>query len=115
MGIAFGLLMGSLDHSVSMSEEYLAANNRGKIRLTLKDMMSKSKSYGRNFATVGLIYSATECFIEKQRAKHDLYNVAVAGCITGAALSIGGGPQGCAMGCAAFAAFSTAIDAYMER
>jgi hypothetical protein len=37
----------------------------GKIRMTLRDMASKSKSYGKNFAAVGLVYSAVECFIEK--------------------------------------------------
>lgn len=65
MGLVFGLMMGSFDHSMSMSEEYQAADSRTKIRMTMKDMVAKSKSWGKNFAVVGLIYSATECFIEK--------------------------------------------------
>src|SRR5690348_4031167 len=82
MGVVFGLLMGSFDHSVSMSDEYHRSSNRGnvdakvvtwprfiwhpgKIRMTLRDMGARSRSYGKNFAAVGLIYSAVECFIEK--------------------------------------------------
>ena len=32
-------------------------------------MAAKSRSYGKNFATVGLMYSAVECFIEKVSPK----------------------------------------------
>lgn len=48
------------------------------------------------------------------RAKNDLVNGVTAGCITGGALGAKAGPQAAALGCAGFAAFSAAIDAYMR-
>lgn len=54
-------------------------------------------------------------FLIQQRAKHDIVNAGAAGCITGAALAVRGGPQAMALGCTGFAAFSVAIEAYMER
>ena len=48
------------------------------------------------------------------RGKSDLSNGVAAGCITGGALAYKAGPQAAAIGCAGFAAFSAAIDAYMR-
>ena len=48
------------------------------------------------------------------RAKNDLKNGVAAGCITGGALGSRAGPQAAAVGCAGFAAFSAAIDAWMR-
>ena len=36
---------------------------------------------------MGMVFSAAECVVEKARAKHDMTNTAVAGCVTGGALS----------------------------
>lgn len=76
-------------------------------------MYRSSLSSGRNFAKVGAIFSGTECAIEGLRAKNDLWNGVAGGCITGGVLARGAGPQAAAVGCAGFAAFSAAIDAYM--
>jgi import inner membrane translocase subunit TIM22 len=77
-------------------------------------MYRSSISSGRNFAKVGAIFSGTECAIEGLRAKNDLYNGVAGGCLTGGILARNAGPQAVAVGCAGFAVFSAAIDAYMR-
>ena len=79
----------------------------------LRDMYRGMTSSGKNFAKVGAIFSGTECAIEGLRAKNDLWNGVAGGCITGGVLARSAGPQAVAVGCAGFAAFSAAIDAYM--
>lgn len=80
----------------------------------LKDMGRRSYSTAKNFAAVGALFSGIECGIEGLRAKNDLGNGVAAGCLTGAILARNGGPQAAAVGCAGFAAFSAAIDAWMR-
>jgi import inner membrane translocase subunit TIM22 len=88
---------------------------REQLRQGLKDMGSRSYSSARNFGKVGAIFAGTECCIEGFRAKNDLANGVMAGCITGGVLAAPAGPQAAALGCAGFAAFSLAIDSYMRR
>ena len=80
-----------------------------------KDMGARSFSSAKNFGKVGAIFAGTECCIEGFRAKNDLANGVLAGCITGGVLAAPAGPQAAALGCAGFAAFSAAIDSYMRR
>ena len=87
---------------------------RQQLKHGLRDMYQSSKASGRNFAVVGSVFSGTECAIEGLRAKNDLWNGVAGGCITGGVLARKGGPQAVAVGCAGFAAFSLAIDAYMR-
>src|SRR2546423_5901157 len=87
---------------------------REQLRRGFKDMGSRSYSSAKNFALIGAIYSGTECCIEGFRAKSDLKNSVIAGCITGGALAYKAGPQAAALGCAGFASFSAAIDYYMR-
>lgn len=79
-----------------------------------KDMGARSWSTAKNFGAVGALFSGIECGIEGLRAKNDLGNGVAAGCLTGAILARNGGPQAAAVGCAGFAAFSAAIDAWMR-
>lgn len=88
---------------------------REQIKAGFKDMGSRSYSSAKNFGKVGAIFAGTECCIEGFRAKNDLKNGVIAGCITGGVLAAPAGPQAAALGCAGFAAFSLAIDAYMRR
>jgi import inner membrane translocase subunit TIM22 len=88
---------------------------REQLRRGFRDMGSRSYSSAKNFGKVGAIFAGTECCIEGFRAKNDLANGVMAGCITGGALAAPAGPQAAALGCAGFAAFSLAIDAYMRR
>ncbi|KAL6706306.1 Mitochondrial import inner membrane translocase subunit tim22 [Coniothyrium glycines] len=87
---------------------------RQQLKHGLRDMYRSSISSGKNFAKVGAIFSGTECAIEGLRAKNDLYNGVAGGCITGGILARNAGPQAVAVGCAGFAVFSAAIDAYMR-
>ncbi|KAK3308163.1 Tim17/Tim22/Tim23/Pmp24 family-domain-containing protein [Chaetomium strumarium] len=79
-----------------------------------KDMGARSWSTAKNFGAVGALFSGIECGIEGLRAKNDIGNGVAAGCLTGAILARNGGPQAAAVGCAGFAAFSAAIDAWMR-
>lgn len=87
---------------------------RQQLKAGLRDMYRSSVSSGKNFAKVGAIFSGTECAIEGLRAKNDLYNGVAGGCLTGGILARNAGPQAVAVGCAGFAVFSAAIDAYMR-
>lgn len=86
---------------------------RQQLKHGLRDMYRSSISSGKNFAKVGAIFSGTECAIEGLRAKNDLWNGVAGGCLTGGVLARNAGPQAAAVGCAGFAVFSAAIDAYM--
>ncbi|KAF2269367.1 mitochondrial import inner membrane translocase, subunit Tim17/22 [Lojkania enalia] len=87
---------------------------RQQLKHGLRDMYRSSLSSGRNFAVVGSVFSGTECAIEGLRAKNDIWNGVVGGCITGGVLARKAGPQAVGVGCVGFAAFSAAIDAYMR-
>ncbi|GJD06991.1 Mitochondrial import inner membrane translocase subunit Tim22 [Galdieria sulphuraria] len=77
----------------------------------------------KTFALWGTVYSGTECAIEKYRAKHDLWNSLVAGCITGGVLTsqpkipMGAKARATQMsvGCGGVAMFSLALDYFLEH
>lgn len=105
-GGVFGLFTSSMKHDriggTVMPEMTL--------RQTLKEMGTHTYSYAKNFMIVGAIYAGTECVIEsvrdgahsrgrtahlaarQYRAKHDIYNSAAAGCITGSILAYQSAP-----------------------
>ena len=87
---------------------------RRQLAIGFRDMGSRSWSTAKNFGMVGLMFSGIECGIEGFRARNDLANGVAAGCLTGGILARNGGPTAVAGGCAAFAAFSAAIDAWMR-
>jgi import inner membrane translocase subunit TIM22 len=80
-----------------------------------KDMGNRSYSTAKNFGKVGALFAGIECGVEGLRAKNDLANGAIAGCMAGGILAKNAGPQAALGGCAAFAAFGLAIDAYMRQ
>lgn len=117
LGGFFGLFMASMAYDVPVGSGVNHISElpfKQQMKLQFSDMGKRSYSSAKNFGYIGMIYSGVECSIESLRAKHDLYNGVSAGCITGASLSIKGGPQAAAVGCAGFAAFSVAIDLYMN-
>jgi import inner membrane translocase subunit TIM22 len=87
---------------------------REQLKHGFKDMGSRAWSSARTFGYIGAIYTTAECSVEGLRAKNDLTNHVVAGCLTGAFLGRNAGPQAALTGCVGFAAFSTAIEAYMR-
>ncbi|KAI9783393.1 MAG: Mitochondrial import inner membrane translocase subunit tim22 [Geoglossum umbratile] len=117
LGGAFGLFMSSMSYDTPMSAQGSQLADlpmREQLRRGFKDMGTRSFSTAKNFALVGAVFSGTECVIEGYRAKNDITNGVVAGCITGGVLAAKAGPQAAAVGCAGFAAFSAAIDYYMR-
>ncbi|KAF2455483.1 Tim17/Tim22/Tim23/Pmp24 family-domain-containing protein [Lineolata rhizophorae] len=117
LGGAFGLFMSSMRYDTPLTPAGNAISQlpmRQQLREGLRDMGRSSLRSARNFGLIGAIFSGTECCIEGFRAKHDLANGVAAGCITGGALAVSGGPQAVGLGCVGFAAFSAAIDWYMR-
>ncbi|KAI1173689.1 Tim17/Tim22/Tim23/Pmp24 family-domain-containing protein [Nemania sp. FL0916] len=124
MGGLFGMFMASMSYDTPYHTPGAAGSGakpiaelpmRQQLQVGFKDMGSRAWSTARNFGKIGLMFSGIECGIEGLRAKNDLANGAAAGCLTGGILGRTGGPAAVASGCAAFAAFSTAIDYYMRQ
>lgn len=105
-----------------------------QLRLAGRDIAQRSRTWGKNFGAIGGLFSVSECFVAKVRARpacrgrcvasrlihglrvqargaNDMWNPVIGGCITGGGLAARSGPQACAVGCAGFAAFSLAIEA----
>ena len=123
LGGMFGIFMSSMRYDTPMSSGLPGGVGTGNIsdlpvreqlRLGFKDMGRSAYSSAKNFGYIGAIFAGTECAIEGFRAKNDLGNGVAAGCLTGGFLARNAGPQAAAVGCAGFAAFSAAIDAYMR-
>ncbi|XP_076910820.1 mitochondrial import inner membrane translocase subunit TIM22-4-like [Bidens hawaiensis] len=112
LGMAMGLFLGALDNPIQQEQ----MTGRQLFVYTAKQMGGRSWHSCKAFAVMGLIFSAAECVVEKARAKHDITNSAIAGCVTGGAISAKtGGPKGACLGCAGFAAFSVAIEKFLDR
>jgi len=123
LGGLFGLFMSSMRYDTPLSAgmpggvgtQITDIPVREQLKRGFADMGRSSWSSAKNFGYIGAVFAGTECCIEGLRAKNDLFNGVAAGCLTGGWLARSGGPQAAAVGCAGFAAFSAAIDAYMRR
>ncbi|KAL4578175.1 hypothetical protein LXL04_014294 [Taraxacum kok-saghyz] len=127
LGLAMGLFLGALDNPIMQDE----MSGRQQFIYTAKQMGRRSWGSCKAFAVMGFIFSAAECVVEqainklilylKARAKHDMTNTVVAGCVTGGAISAKGnyfftsGPKAACVGCAGFAAFSVVIEKFLDR
>ncbi|KAK5116133.1 Mitochondrial import inner membrane translocase subunit tim22 [Meristemomyces frigidus] len=121
LGGVFGLFMASMRYDTPLGAGVPGSIGttsdlpmREQIKRGFKDMGKASWSSARNFGYIGALFAGSECALEGLRAKNDLYNGVAAGCFTGGWLAKSGGPQAVVVGCAGFAAFSAAIDAYMH-
>uniref|UniRef100_A0A7S4IUS5 Mitochondrial import inner membrane translocase subunit TIM22 n=1 Tax=Vannella robusta TaxID=1487602 RepID=A0A7S4IUS5_9EUKA len=112
MGMVFGPIFSSSFLSSSIDHDQTATFKQ-KVVAGWKDMYKAGLRMAKTFAVVGLVYSATECTIEKARGAHDYKNGLYAGCVAGGILGASGGPASAAVGCAGFAAFSLGIDYFM--
>ncbi|KAL5580660.1 hypothetical protein UlMin_013102 [Ulmus minor] len=111
LGLFMGLFLGSLENPIMQSE----MSAKEQFIFTAKQMGRRSWSSAKAFAVMGFIFSAAECVVEKARAKHDMTNTVVAGCVTGGSISAKGGPKAACAGCAGFAAFSVLIEKFLDR
>ncbi|KAG7191408.1 Mitochondrial import inner membrane translocase subunit tim22 [Scheffersomyces spartinae] len=118
LGGFFGLFMASMAYDVPIGSTGASHISdlpfKQQMKLQFSDMGRRAWLSAKNFGYIGMVYSGVECLIESMRAKHDIWNGVSAGCITGAGLSFKAGPQAAAFGCAGFAAFSAAIDTYLN-
>ncbi|CAN0859800.1 Mitochondrial import inner membrane translocase subunit TIM22-1 [Linum grandiflorum] len=112
LGIFMGFLLGALDNPLMHDPDMTA---KQQIVFTAKQMGRRSWSNCKAFAVMGLVFSAAECVVEKARAKHDVTNSAIAGCVTGGAMSAKAGPKAACIGCAGFSAFSVLIEKFLDR
>ncbi|KAJ0247850.1 hypothetical protein HA466_0162530 [Hirschfeldia incana] len=111
LGLMMGLFMGALDNPIMHD----TMTGRQQFLYTARQMGQRSWGSCKAFAVMGLVYSAAECIVEKARAKHDIVNTAVAGCVTGGTMSARGGPKAACIGCAGFATFSVLIEKFFDR
>uniref|UniRef100_A0A8C4X1S7 Mitochondrial import inner membrane translocase subunit TIM22 n=1 Tax=Eptatretus burgeri TaxID=7764 RepID=A0A8C4X1S7_EPTBU len=113
LGGAFGVFTAGIDSNVGLDPK--DPTRTPTAREVLRDMGQRGVSYAKNFAIVGAMFSCTECLIESYRGVTDWKNGALGGCVTGGIIGFRAGPKAGALGCAGFAAFSTAIDYYFRR
>lgn len=120
LGGVLGLFMASMAYDTPLHTPLSSVGKIAEIPMTQQiklqfaDMGKRSYSSAKNFGYMGLIYAGVECVVESVRAKTDIYNGLWAGCLTGGGLAYKNGPQAALVGCAGFAAFSLAIDTYMN-
>ncbi|KAL6948520.1 Mitochondrial import inner membrane translocase subunit tim22 [Hanseniaspora vineae] len=125
LGGVFGLFMASMSYDTPLHTASIASKDsplktiadmpfKQQMKVAWSDMTKRSWSSAKNFGYIGMIYAGVECCVESTRAKSDIFNGLAAGCLTGGGLAYKSGPQAAAIGCAGFAAFSAAIDLYMN-
>ena len=109
-GLVLGAVLAPFNSNVA-NMEVDGLPMREQFRRGFREIGTQSRSWGKNLMVIGAVFSCSECFVEKTRARTDRWNPIFGGCITGGVLAANAGPQAMAMGCAGFAAFSAAIDA----
>lgn len=125
MGFVFGGLLGMfLSGMASTGPEAHLLNPasplsasiplRTQVKQVVQEMGSRTWSSAKSFAKIAALFTGFECAVETYRAKHDITNTVVAGCLTGGVLAAKGGPKATLFGCAGFAAFSAAIEHFMQ-
>lgn len=134
LGAAIGLFSSSV--SPNIADPFHNAKQQ-TAREIFREMRAATHSYGKNFALIGMVFSAVECTIESSRGRSDWRNGTYAGAVTGGLIGLRGeerrmvvpeeqitiinliaipaGVKAGLVGAAGFAAFSTAIDYYMHH
>lgn len=128
MGFLFGgalglFLSGMSSSTISTPESQMVTASgtvnstltaRQQARLIFRDMTSRTWRSAKSFGLIGALFTGFECSIESYRARHDVGNTLVAGCLTGGVLGAKTGPKSALLGCVGFAAFSTAIEHFLQ-
>lgn len=114
-GYGLGVMLGGFFFSMQHVDttQYTHLSTAEQVKLSYRGFGSSCTRMARNFSKVGMVYSMSECLIEKERGCHEMANAIYAGCATGGFLAMHGGPGAMATGCLGFAAFSAAIESFM--
>jgi import inner membrane translocase subunit TIM22 len=115
-GFGLGLLMGGFFHTMQPVDmtKLEGLSTLQQLRQSYSGFGASCLRSARGFAKVGLVYSAVECTIERERGVQDITNAVYSGCVTGAVLAVQAGPQAMGFGCLGFAAFSAIIEKVMH-
>jgi import inner membrane translocase subunit TIM22 len=108
MGAILGLFTASVDPMYTINP-----NRVPTLKEVALEMRNRAWSTGKNFAMIGIIFSAIECNIETYRGKSDLYNGFLSGFATGGLLGLRAGVKAGLFGGAGFALFSVAIESVL--
>ena len=114
VGGLFGTFMGffmtattpfSMNNTVDVEAPF-----KVQAKQMFQDFKVSTKGWMKTGAYFGCAFTGYECLIDSYRAKHDIFSVASAGCLTGATFGAKSGPQTAVMQCVGMAAFSVAIE-----
>ncbi|RNA34451.1 PH domain-containing 6 [Brachionus plicatilis] len=105
MGAIFGIFTASVDPMYTINP-----NKIPTIKEIAIEMRTRAWSTGKNFAILGIMFSAFECNIESYRGKTDLYNGLMSGFLTGGTLGLRAGLKPAVYGGIGFGLFSLAIE-----
>ena len=108
LGAIFGIFTASVDPMSTLNP-----NKVPTIREIAVEMRTRAWSTGKNFAVLGIIFSAFECNIESYRGKTDLYNGFLSGFATGGLLGLRAGLKPGLFGAISFGLFSAAIESML--
>lgn len=96
LGIGIGLFTSMMSDvspiQIVNGREVPQAPLREQVRIGFKSLGSKSSGWAKSFGILTALFGGIECLIEKHRAKHDVWNPVVGGCVVGATLSAKAGP-----------------------
>jgi len=108
MGAIFGLFTASVDPMYTINSQRVPT-----MREIAREMGTRAYSTGKNFAVLGIMFSAFECNIETYRAKTDLYNGFLSGFLTGGVLGLRAGIKPAIFGGIGFGVFSLLIESFL--
>ena len=96
IGIGLGAFMGAMGDvspiQVLNGREVPVAPLREQMRGAFKSTAAKTGGWAKSFGILTALFGGVECVVEKYRAKHDVWNPVISGCVVGATLSAKAGP-----------------------
>jgi import inner membrane translocase subunit TIM22 len=114
LGVGMGLFMGAMGDvspiQIRYGKEVPQPPLREAARAAFKSTVGKMSGWAKSFGVLTALFGGTECLIEKYRAKHDIWNPVLSGCLVGGTMAAKGGPGAACVGCAGFAGFSFVVD-----
>ena len=96
IGVALGAFMGAMGDvspiQIIQGREVPTAPLREQLRGAIRSTVMKTGGWAKSFGILTALFCGVECVIEKYRAKHDVWNPVISGCVVGATLSAKAGP-----------------------